>query len=96
MSEPEWRPLNTAPRDGRRILVALRPKAGHQRPDLVRIARFFENYWKSSDPTGSAWGDDRIEAWLPLPEHPGVANVHELQARVAELEALLAKREAAE
>ena len=58
MAEPDrWRHMASAPRDGSRILVTVRPS--EQGPAAVDVA-----YWARSDQFG-------IEGWRAADSHPG-------------------------
>jgi hypothetical protein len=84
--EMEWRPIETAPKDGRTILVAVATKYPHTRP-----AWWDASCWSWVDENGEPGGthrtavtggwrfDDRVGGWLwpnmvmhwmPLPEPP--------------------------
>jgi hypothetical protein len=70
----DWQPIATAPRDGTRILVALR--ASEQGPAEVDVAR-----WAKPEPSGDAcwiatdsdpgamvaYSDAELSSWMPLP-----------------------------
>ena len=57
MNEPGWRHMSSAPKDGSRILVTLRPT--EQGPAEVDVA-----YWARADQYG-------IEGWRAADSHPG-------------------------
>ena len=70
----EWQPIETAPRDGRSILIF--EPADSDYPQLPRADdwRFAIGYWRR---TGS-WGNRNAARvnpthWMPLPELPKVA-----------------------
>jgi len=77
MTQPDpkdWQPMETAPRDGTRILVAL--KASEQGPAEVDVARWAkptrssEHSWIASDSTPDspvAYSDGDLAYWMPLP-----------------------------
>jgi hypothetical protein len=75
MAEPgEWRPMSSAPQDGSRILVTVRPV--EQGPADVDVA-----YWARADGSGSegwragdsspgcviAYAEPELMCWMPLP-----------------------------
>lgn len=57
MDEPRWRHMSSAPKDGSRILVTVRPS--EQGPAEVDVA-----YWSRADQFG-------IEGWRAADSHPG-------------------------
>ena len=61
----KWRPIESAPTDGRAVLVAEGAAAGE--------AKFHEGHgwwWAGNDPT-DAWGRQVYPThWMPLPEPP--------------------------
>ena len=70
----DWQPIATAPRDGTRILVALR--ASEQGPAEVDVARWAkpelsgDACWiaTDSDPGAMvAYSDAELSSWMPLP-----------------------------
>ena len=76
MSEPDqWRHMSSAPRDGSRILVTVRPS--EQGPADVDVA-----YWAGSDRLGTegwragdsypgriiAYAEPELKCWMPLPQ----------------------------
>lgn len=64
----DWQPIETAPKDGTRILLHLRQD---EEGDYVRIG-----YWGKWNGHLSTWclaegdGDDNPTHWQPLPERP--------------------------
>lgn len=78
MTQPDpndWQPMEIAPRDGTRILVAL--KASEQGPAEVDVARWArptrtaEPSWIASDSTPDSpvtYSDGDLAYWMPLPE----------------------------
>jgi hypothetical protein len=58
----EWRPIETAPRDGSDVLVAYWGRLGKH----VTIARIQDGHWRSDV---FSIGPD-VCAWMPLPEPP--------------------------
>ena len=75
MDEPDrWRPMSSAPRDGSRILVTVRP--AEQGAAEVDVA-----YWARADQFGAAgwravdshpgcvigYADPELKCWMPLP-----------------------------
>jgi hypothetical protein len=68
-----WRPMDSAPRDGTRVLVCRKAVAGNARnAEPVRTARWKDGSWCSTDPAGSMWTDSVLLAWQPMPEPPPV------------------------
>jgi hypothetical protein len=70
----DWQPMDTAPRDGTRILVALR--ASEQGPAEVDVARWArparsaEPCWIASDSNADSpviYADGDLAFWMPLP-----------------------------
>lgn len=58
----EWRPMSTAPRDGR--WVFLRRRLGPLVPAVT--AKWSSNRWR--DPNSALyWPDDDVTGWLPIP-----------------------------
>ena len=57
MEQPRWRHMSSAPKDGSRILVTVRPS--EQGPAEVDVA-----YWARADQFG-------IEGWRAADSHPG-------------------------
>lgn len=74
----EWRPIETAPRDGRMALV-LRPLADNSNDDIVAIKRLIggNNFcWPytvppGEKPTNPTDGACHVTHWMPLPSPPG-------------------------
>jgi hypothetical protein len=76
MDQPEqWRHMSTAPKDGTRILVTVRPV--EQGPADVDVAYWaqadqygFEG-WRAADSAPGAiilYADPELKCWMPLPE----------------------------
>ena len=68
MTLPDWRPIETAPRDGRRFLAALHGSGGW--PDCVQFIRRSrkDTCWLLDDS-----GERLPDAWVPthwMPEPP--------------------------
>lgn len=67
----DWRPIETAPKDGEGVILATKDGA-------VGEARWTDEawYWAGNDPTDS-WGrpvyENEAAAWMPLP-HPPLVN----------------------
>lgn len=74
---PEWQPIETAPRDGRRILLA--------REGWVEIGRWLPDYAAYEGAPAGAWMDDYDNGgpedrgwpthWMPIPEFVGGVGV---------------------
>lgn len=84
MAEPDqWRHMSSAPLDGSRILVTVRPsEQGPAEVDVVYWARadqFGTEGWRSADShPGNVVGytDPELRCWMPLPKaSPGRATV---------------------
>ncbi|MGQ3214929.1 MAG: hypothetical protein ACT6U0_15160 [Shinella sp.] len=75
MEEPNrWRPMRTAPRDGSRILVTIRPsEQGPGAVDLVYWSngdRFGGDAWRSSDSAPGRiieYTEPELKCWMSLP-----------------------------
>lgn len=75
MDEPDrWRHMRSAPRDGSRILVTIRPS--EQGPGTVDLAywsngdQFSGDGWRSSDSTPGRiieYAETELKCWMPLP-----------------------------
>jgi hypothetical protein len=75
MDEPgRWRNMQTAPRDGSRILVTIRPS--EQGPGAVDVAywsngdQFSGEAWRSSDSTPGRiveYAEPELKCWMPMP-----------------------------
>ena len=72
--QDRWRHMRTAPRDGSRILVTIRPS--EQGPGAVDLAywskgdRFTEGGWHSSDSSPGLiieYAEPELKCWMPLP-----------------------------
>lgn len=62
----EWQPINTAPRDGTKVLLAVvltHPKQIGQEKDFYSISAWHGEFWHPFIPT--TWTH-----WMPLPEPP--------------------------
>ncbi len=67
-----WQPINTAPRDGRTVLVYLPAGAGPPtRQDVVAV------FWDPGSGWATAYSGACLDAeptyWMPLPDPPGSA-----------------------
>ena len=75
MEEPDrWRHMRSAPRDGSRILVTIRPS--EQGPGAVDLAfwsngdQFGGEAWRSSDSTPGRiieYAEPELKCWMPIP-----------------------------
>jgi hypothetical protein len=75
MDEPDrWRHMRSAPRDGNRILVTIRPS--EQGPGTVDLAywsngdQFGGEAWRSSDSTPGRiieYAEPELKCWMPMP-----------------------------
>lgn len=72
----EWQPIESAPRDGSRILVVIR--ATEQGPGEIDVARWArpartgERCWIAADSDSSCqivYADPEVLFWMPLPSH---------------------------
>lgn len=72
--QDRWRNMRTAPRDGSRILVTIRPS--EQGPGAVDLAywskgdRFGEGGWRSSDSAPGLiieYTEPELKCWMPMP-----------------------------
>lgn len=61
----EWQPLHTAPRTGKRVLLARNNKSWG---DRVKTGKWLRNCWHADG--GSLWNDSDLVGWMPLPEPP--------------------------
>ncbi len=66
----EWQPIETAPRDGTVILVALRPPKYKYRTTwgAVRQVKWLDGFWKQSNSV--TFHPHEPTDWTPLPEPP--------------------------
>jgi hypothetical protein len=78
----EWRSMETAPRDGTRILVALKPtEQGPGTSDVARWARPHpreDECWVASDSDLECvivYADSDLDGWMPMPT-PGAGVRH--------------------
>ncbi|WP_029619802.1 hypothetical protein [Pseudorhizobium marinum] len=69
-----WRHMRTAPRDGKRILVTIRPS--EQGPGTVDLAywsngdRYGAESWRSSDSAPGRiieYAEPELKCWMPMP-----------------------------
>ena len=74
MGSSQWNPIASAPRDGTRILVAIRPsEQGPAEVDVVRWSRAGvpgEEVWIATDSDAEApvaYADVELTGWMPLP-----------------------------
>lgn len=65
----DWQPMESAPRDGTRILVCQLRSFRHD-GERVRFARWKEGRWASTDPIGSGWDESTLLAWRAVPAPP--------------------------
>lgn len=70
-----WRHMSSAPRDGSRILVTVRPvEQGPAEVDVAfwaRADRFGIEGWRAADSTPGAivgYADPELKCWMPLPK----------------------------
>jgi hypothetical protein len=76
MVEPNpWRPMASAPRDGSRILVTVRPvEQGPADVDMAYWARadqFGSEGWRAADSSPGCiieYADPELKCWMPLPK----------------------------
>lgn len=61
----DWQPIETAPRDGTRILVAADDYVGMARFESDRLPEYC---WV--DEEGSGAGSNSVTHWMPLPDPP--------------------------
>ena len=78
----EWRDITTAPRDGTRILVVRKQRAGPRLRFKVAIAHWVidnryniqSSCWAIEITSNSYYSqDDNLEAWAELPKFTGIA-----------------------
>jgi hypothetical protein len=75
MNEPDrWRHMSSAPRDGTRILVTVRPvEQGSAEVDVAYWARgdqFASEGWRAADSYPGcvfAYAEPELKCWMPLP-----------------------------
>ncbi len=74
VEQNRWRHMRTAPRDGTRILVTIRPS--EQGPGTVDLAfwsngdRYGAEAWRSSDSAPGRiieYAEPELKCWMPLP-----------------------------
>jgi len=58
-----WQPMDTAPRDGTRVLLI-------RRNGRVEILYWFRNWWEMDNGVMAAPNDKSFAAWMPLPAMP--------------------------
>ena len=72
----DWQPIESAPRDGSRILVVIRPS--EQGPGEVDVARWArplrttEKCWIAADSDVACqivYADSEVLFWMPMPSH---------------------------
>ena len=74
--EQGWRPIETAPRDGTRVLLAVKSASenngwyGRNPPEVdgYEMFKWLEDGW--STPGSGGWADFFFRGWRPLPEPP--------------------------
>lgn len=74
--EQGWRPIETAPRDGTRVLLAVKSPSenngwyGRNPPEVdgYEMFKWLGNGW--STPGSGGWADFFFSGWRPLPEPP--------------------------
>ena len=69
-----WQPIETAPKDGSRLLVTRAPFTGKAPYKIV--------WWSSSTPKGWRWRLSKLVRfnpthWMPLPEPPAIRNLEQ-------------------
>ncbi len=74
--EKSWRPMSTAPKDGTRILVTVRPtEQGPADVDMAYWARadqFDAEGWRAADSNPGcviAYAEPELKCWMPLPQY---------------------------
>ncbi|MCW5715835.1 MAG: hypothetical protein KIT43_15095 [Bauldia sp.] len=76
-TEPAWRPIDTAPRDGQRILAVVR--ATEQWPAEVELVRWgdpghgADKSWIAADSGARGlivFAEGELVSWMPLPHPP--------------------------
>lgn len=63
----EWRPIETAPKDGKDILL-WSPRINPKWDDVVFVAGWFNGSWVAV--SGATWAEDEVTHWMPLPKPP--------------------------
>ena len=81
----EWQPIETAPKDGTRIIVGGKAPSGLSVHDVVGQAfwreeiRYAEDSPRCDEPAGFYWASDNrrsgkcqwyVTAWMPMPDPP--------------------------
>ncbi len=61
---PQWQPIETAPKDGRRVLVAV------EGVDRVVVAFWNGSAWSTVD--ANDWSGRSVTHWMPLPQPPEI------------------------
>lgn len=75
--EPRWQPIDTAPRDGRTVLVHLAARWNSAAAKIgwdtaVRLARWnvADGLWRLMTTNYNTCADHRLTHWMPVPEPP--------------------------
>lgn len=84
--EQGWMPIETAPKDGTRVLLAVKPSGtienwyGRTPPDVdgFGIFKHLDNGW--STPGSGGWDDFFFSGWRPLPEPPAMLSATDGEA----------------
>ncbi|TIM71449.1 MAG: hypothetical protein E5Y58_12105 [Mesorhizobium sp.] len=71
MDEPDrWRHMSSAPRDGSRILVTVRPSEQGPAAYWSRADQFGSEGWRASDSSPGRvveYAEPELKCWMPLP-----------------------------